>query len=384
MKSKLQMKVIHTIPSIVNKLNGPSYSVTRLCESLKAHGCTVILASLSANKDFHEAGYIKYFSRGVLPSRLGSSPDLRDWLDSGARDQAVDLLHNHSLWMMPNVYPGWVAKRHHIPLVTSPRGTLSPRAMNSGLKSLKKIFWSLVQKPALIHTTCFHATSMAEYGDIRAQGFSQPVALIPNGIDIPPYEKLSNREVKTVLFLGRIHPIKGLDMLLPAWRVLQDRHPGWKLRIVGPDHRGYLREMKALASGLNLSRVEFVGPVAGAETATELAEADLFVLPSYSENFAISVAEALAAGLPAIVTKGAPWDGLVTHQAGWHIDIDTQALISAMDQAMNTPRAELQQMGLRGRQWMGAEFAWEKIAFQMAETYAWLLGVRDMPEWVIE
>ena len=384
MKSDMQMKVIHTIPSIVNKLNGPSYSVTRLCEALKVQGCNVTLASLSANKDFHETDYIKYFSRGVLPDRLGSSPELKHWLDIEAGNQAIDLLHNHSLWMMPNVYPGWVAKKYHLPLVTSPRGTLSPRAMNSGLKYLKKIFWSLVQKPALIHTTCFHATSMAEYGDIRAQGFTQPVALIPNGIDIPLYEKLSKGEVKTVLFLGRIHPIKGLDMLLPAWRALQDRHPGWKLRIVGPDHRGYLRQMKVLAGELNLSRVEFVGPVAGAEKAKELAKADLFVLPSYSENFAISVAEALAAGLPAIVTRGAPWDGLVTHHAGWHIDIDTQALISALDQAMGAPRAELPQMGLRGRQWMGAEFAWEKIAGQMTETYAWLLGRRDMPEWVIK
>jgi len=384
MKSDVQMKVIHTIPSIVNKLNGPSYSVTRLCEALKARGWNVILASLSANKGFHEADYIKYFSRGALPTRLGSSSELKHWLNREAGDQTVDLLHNHSLWMMPNVYPGWVAEKHHLPLVTSPRGTLSPRAMNSGLKYLKKIFWSLVQKPALLGTTCFHATSMAEYADIRAQGFTQPVALIPNGIDIPPYEKLTRGEVKTVLFLGRIHPIKGLDMLLPAWRALQNRHPGWKLRIVGPDHRGHLLEMKALASKLNLNRVEFVDPVAGAAKAKELAEADLFVLPSYSENFAISVAEALAAGLPAIVTKGAPWDGLVRHQAGWHIDIDSKALIGALDLAMSTSRAELQQMGLRGRQWMEDEFAWEKIAGQMAETYAWILGRRNMPEWVIK
>lgn len=384
MGSKFQMKVTHTIPSIVNKLNGPSYSVTRLCEALKVLGCEVILASLSANKDFHESGFIKYFSRGFLPARLGSSPELRKWLELQARDQAVDLLHNHSLWMMPNVYPGWVAKKHQLPLVTSPRGTLSPRAMNSGLKYLKKVFWMLIQKPALLGTTCFHATSMAEYEDIRAQGFKQPVALIPNGIDIPPYKKLTNAGLKTVLFLGRIHPIKGLDMLLPAWGMLQDRYPNWRLRIVGPDHRGYLAKMQALARELRLARVEFVPAVAGPDKAKELAEADLFVLPSYSENFAISVAEALAAGLPAIVTKGAPWGGLERHQAGWHIDIDTKALIEALDVAMSTSRTELEEMGLRGRQWMSHEFSWEKIASQMLETYAWILGRRDMPEWVLK
>ena len=143
MKSDVQMRVIHTIPSIVNKLNGPSYSVTRLCEALKSCGCIVTLASLSENKCFHEMDYIKYFSRGSLPARLGSSSELKHWLDREAGVQAIDILHNHSLWMMPNVYPGWVAKKYRLPLITSPRGTLSHRAMNSGLKYLKKILRGL-------------------------------------------------------------------------------------------------------------------------------------------------------------------------------------------------------------------------------------------------
>ena len=384
MRPRLQVKVVHTIPSITNKLNGPSYSVTRLCEALIERGCEVTLASLGTSKQLHESGFFKFFLKSALPARLGSSPELKCWLDHKAGDRAIDLLHNHSLWMMPNIYPGWVAKKHALPLMTSPRGTLSSYAMNSGLRYLKKIFWSFIQKPALSATTCFHATSMTEYYDIRMQGFTQPVAIIPNGIDIPPYEKLIKGPLKTVLFLGRIHPIKGLDMLLPAWKVLQDRHPDWTLRILGPDHRGYLGKMKTLARELDLTRVEFLEPVTGVEKAKELAGADLFILPSYSENFAISVAEALASGLPAIVTKGAPWDGLVRHRAGWHIDIGSNALIEAFDLAMNLSRGELEQMGLRGRQWMIDEFAWERIAYQMTETYAWILGARDMPEWVIK
>lgn len=378
------IKVIHTIPSIINKLNGPSYSVMRLCEALIARDCELTLASLSASKHFHESGFLKYFSRGALPARLGASLQLKNWLNHQASSRACDLFHNHSLWMMPNVYPGWAAKKYGTPLITSPRGTLSPHAMGSGLRYLKMLFWEFVQKPALVPTSCFHATSMAECLDIRAQGFNQPIALIPNGIDIPPYQKLTQDQVKTVLFLGRIHPIKGLDMLLPAWKAVQDRHPDWILRIVGPDHRGYLDRVKALAKELNLSRIEFVGPVAGLEKAKELATADLFVLPSYSENFAVSVAEALAAGLPAIVTKGAPWAGLESHQAGWHIDIGVAPLIEGLDQAMSLSAGKLAEMGLKGRKWMGDEFSWEQIAFKMSETYAWLLGRRDMPEWVIK
>jgi glycosyltransferase involved in cell wall biosynthesis len=164
---------------------------------------------------------------------------------------------------------------------------------------------------------------------------------------------------------------------------VQDRHPDWVLRIVGPDHRGYLHRVKAYASELSLCQIEFAGPVVGAEKAKELAGADLFVLPTYSENFAVSVAEALAAGLPVIVTKGAPWAGLHNYQAGWHIDIGVNPLIEGLDQAMSLSINELVEMGLNGRKWMGDEFAWEQIAFKMSETYKWQLGRRDMPEWII-
>jgi glycosyltransferase involved in cell wall biosynthesis len=176
------------------------------------------------------------------------------WLFNSARNSRIDLMHNHSLWMMPNVYSCNAVKGTDIPLVVSPHGTLSDWAMNSGSK-VKKLFRPLLQRPALAATSCFHATSESECADIRRMGFDQPVAVMPNGIELPELPRTGRGNERTWLFLGRIHPIKGLDMLLSGWAALQNRFPEWKLRIVGPDNGGHRAEMEKLASRLGLKRI---------------------------------------------------------------------------------------------------------------------------------
>lgn len=215
-------------------------------------------------------------------------------------------------------------------------------------------------------------------------GFRQPVAIILNGIDIPDFLHTHQAGLRTLLFLGRIHPVKGLDILLPAWRVVQDRFPDWKLRIVGPDNRGYLAQMQQLASDLGLERVEFSGVLYGTDKTLAYAQADLFVLPSHSENFGMTVAEALAAGTPAIVTKGAPWAGLVKHEAGWWIDIGIDPLVACLEDALSCSTESLAEKGMRGRTWMSAEYSWAQVGREMAETYRWILHGGNKPEWVIE
>jgi glycosyltransferase involved in cell wall biosynthesis len=366
------MRVIHVVPSITNEANGPSYSVVRLCESLIGQQQEVTLAVLDWAPMSTPPPFLKTFALGLGPRRLGRSPAMRRWLLGMAESRAVGLIHNHSLWMMPNVYPGQAAGRHGIPLVVSPRGTLAERAMQSG-SSLKRVFWPLIQRSALGSTTCFHATAEAECEDIRRMGFRQPVAIIPNGIDIPKLLPKLASNLRTLLFLGRVHPIKGLDMLLPAWRAVQDRFPDWQLQIVGPDNSGYLTQMQRLASQLKLQRTEFSGPLYGDEKWRAYAQADLFVLPTYSENFGMAVAEALATGAPAIVTKGAPWGGLARKGAGWWIDIGLDPLVACLEDALARSSNDLRGMGLRGRAWMAAEYSWEHIGQQMVATYRWVL-----------
>lgn len=377
----MMMRIIHTIPSIAAEASGGNYVAIKLCEALIAQGVNLTLAALDWAVMPSPPKFLKTFPIGLGPRRLGVSPKMRRWLMNQASSHSVELIHNHSLWMMPNVYPGIAAKRFDIPLVVSPHGTLSQWAMQSG-SALKRIFWPLVQRPSLAAVSCFHATAKSEYEDIRRMGFRQPVAIIPNGVDMPDLVPKPENDFRTLLFLSRIHPVKGLDKLLPAWRTVQARFDDWRLRIVGPDNRGYLAQMQRLAAELGLERIEFVGPLYGDDKMLAYGQADLFVLPTYSENFGMSVAEALAAGTPAIVTKGAPWEGLEQHGCGWWIDIGVDPLVACLEDAMSRSHDELAEMGLQGRSWMEAEYSWKQIGRKTTETYQWILHGGPKPGWV--
>ena len=135
---------------------------------------------------------------------------------------------------------------------------------------------------------------------------------------------------RVVLSLGRIHPKKGLDRLVRAWAKVEAAHPDWRLRIVGPAELGHDAELRALAASLNLSRVSIEPAIYGEEKYTAFREADIFVLPTLNENFAMTVAESLAAGTPVISTKGAPWAGLEVERCGWWIDHGIEPLAAAL------------------------------------------------------
>lgn len=373
--------LVHTVSAVSVKASGPSYAVMRLCESLIALGCGVTVAALDWSPMPRPQAFVKTFLLGLGPRRLGRSPALYRWLSGQAETRSIDLFHSHGLWMMPNVYPGWVARRYHIPLVVSPRGTLSEWAFEHGSR-VKAVFWPVIQRPALAATTCFHVTAESEYEDIRRMGFRQPVAIIPNGIDMRPPKRTQSSGMRTLLFLGRIHSIKGVDLLLKAWHGVSPYFPDWRLMIIGPDDGGYLPKMQALSAELGLQRTQFCGPLYGEAKLRAYQNAELFVLPTHSENFGVVVAEALAAGTPAIVSKCAPWSGIEAHQAGWWIDSGLDPLITCLEKALACSPSELAAMGQRGRTWMENEFSWHRIGEMMAETYRWILEGGPSPAWV--
>jgi glycosyltransferase involved in cell wall biosynthesis len=284
--------------------------------------------------------------------------------------------------MMPNVYPGSIARGHGCRLVVSPRGTFTPYAFSIGSR-LKPLFWQFIQAPALRSTACFHATSFSEFKDIRRLGFRQPVAIIPNGIDLPPLANRKRQEQRTLLFLGRIHPNKGLDLLIPAWRAVQDRFPEWRLRVVGPDEGGYLAEVLSLAKEVGAKRVKFDGALFGAEKWRAYSDADVYILPSYSENFGMTVAEALASGTPAAVSNCAPWEGLNENNAGWSFEQGLDPLVEVLECALACDPETLRDMGLAGRDWMARSYSWNSVAEAMANTYAWVAGRGERPKCVV-
>jgi glycosyltransferase involved in cell wall biosynthesis len=313
---------------------------------------------------------------------LGRSPALAYWLEKQVASATVDVIHNHSLWMMPNVYPGRVCRRHaNCRLVVSPRGTLSQWALRANAIA-KRMFWRVVQGPAVRESSCLHATAESEYEDIRRIGLRQPVCVLPNGIDVPPLQKPDQKGRRCLLFLGRIHPKKGVDVLLRAWSAVEGRFGDWELRVVGPDNGGCLESIQDLASRLNVRRAFFPGPLYGGEKLQAYRQASLFVLPTHSENFGMTVAEALAAGTPAIVTAGAPWSGLSAEGAGWWIEDGVDALVSCLEEALAASDERLLRMGAAGRRWMIRDFNWPRIAERFVGTYRWLLCGGEVPPWV--
>jgi len=227
------------------------------------------------------------------------------------------------------------------------------------------------------------ATAESEYDDIRSFGMPQPVAVIPNGIDLPDITAETSRvEGGSVLSLGRIHPKKGLESLIRAWAAIEDTFPDWELRIVGPDEVGHAAELKQLVRSLELRNVSIEDAVFGAAKTELMAGVDLFVLPSRSENFAMTVAESLALGVPVISTKGAPWAGLETHGCGWWVDHGPEPLAAALRSAMSRPLEERRAMGKQGRAWMARDYSWERVAKMTLDAYQWILEGGEPPTFV--
>lgn len=373
------MNLVHVISGVREEASGPSYTVPRLCQALAARGHDVTLSSSGTAKPVPGVRLDLHAQWPVL-RRFAVSPGLARALTKNA--STADIIHNHGLWSMVNVASGWVVPGRRAKLVLSPRGMLAPWALGWSRRS-KRLVWPL-QCRALARADLLHATSMEEFADIRAQGFRAPVAVIANGIDLPAVSaRFSGAGGRTLLFLSRLHPIKGVDRLLHAWQALQDQHPDWQLVIAGRGESAHVREVAELAARLGVQRVSFPGPLYGADKSQAYSDADLFVLPSHSENFGVVVAEALAHGCPAVVSRGAPWSGLETEGCGWWVEHDVLALASALDKAMSLPVEALTEMGLRGRTWMERDFSWASIAQRMETAYGWLLDGGTPPPWVL-
>jgi glycosyltransferase involved in cell wall biosynthesis len=383
-----QLQIVQVVASVADEASGPSYSVSRLCNFLGKTGARVELHTVGPRQTRTRDGYLhetwdQDCSRIPVLSRLYLSKGLQNALL--ASSLTADVFHAHGLWLMPNVYPEWVARRAEKPLIISPRGMLGAAALR--FSSLRKhIFWQGLQASAVRGAACLHATSRQEHHEIREFGLRNPVAIIPNGVDTPNYDPLPkvNGAMRTVLYLGRLHPKKGLEQLITAWARVESSHPRWQLEIVGPLTGSYPDKLRRTIAETGIKRARLAGPVYGANKTDAYRQSDLFVLPTLNENFGNTIAESLALGIPVITTKGAPWQGLEARSCGWWIDHGVSPLAAALDQAMGLDSVRLTAMGRAGRQWMESDFSWDSVASSMLSVYRWLGGKGDRPSCVIQ
>ncbi|BBD57375.1 putative glycosyltransferase [Nostoc sp. HK-01] len=387
-------RICQVVASINENVGGPAYSITNLAKALSHNNIYSHLFTLDYQLNGRQLPVESVELHSLIAKKLaiyvrGWQPSASNYLTKLA-SQELDLIHNHGLWMFPNLYARKAAVRNKIPLVISPRGMVESWSLNNSWYK-KWPAWLLYEKHNLDNATAFHATSAEEVQSIRNLGYKQPVALIPNGVSIPTTNEQANRQVLTeifpelaqkkwLLFLSRIHPKKGLDNLLYVWQSLANSFPDWHLIIAGADLIGYQSELQMLVERFNLKQqVTFTGMLSGQLKYSALTNADLFVLPTHSENFGIAIAESLAYGVPVVTTKGAPWQELETHSCGWWIEDNQQALAITLTEAMKISAAERQKMGDRGRNLVQTRYSWNSVAKQMSDFYYWILGGGEPP-----
>ena len=350
------MKILHVVPGLGDPANGIAAAATRLADEQRALGDEVSVSASCTAAD----------------CRLS------------------DVVFVHSMWTPPVLRACHAALRACTPLVRVPHGCLNPAALHHS--AWKKALVSPLERHYMRRAACILVTTETEKAAVeRWIRSAQRVEVVGMGIDdllmpdipdfpdipdipdfpdfpdhpdipdfpdipdLPP--KRMDDGPKTFLFVGRLHPLKGLDMLLAALPT------GAFLRVIAPDVDGAWARYERLARRLGVAdRVTFLGVKTGAEKIRELRAADALVLPTHSENFGFAVAEALVVGTPAITTKGAPWEGLEAHGCGWWTDVNAASLRAALADCASRARVELAEMGARGRAWMLSDFTWRACA----------------------
>lgn len=358
------MKVFLAGASFDPSFGGPAYSVPRLGEALAERGVAVGLWSPDGTA----------LTAPTVASRAGLTPLGGSLADALERFAAPDVIHDNGIWLPHNHQIAQAARTRGIPRVVSLRGMLEPWALQHR-RWKKKLAWALYQGRGLRTAALLHATAEIEADNARALGLRGPFCTIANGVDLPVKvaRQAGEKTRRTALFLSRVHPKKGVPMLLAAWAKL--RPAGWGLVIAGPDEDGHSAELAAQIGALSLGgEVTLAGPVYGDAKAALFAAADLFVLPTYSENFGIAIAEALAYEIPVLTTHGAPWELLETHRCGWWVEPTEEAILQGLRAATGTSDEVRREMGQRGSAMVAEQFDWGGIAMQFQRAYQALAG----------
>jgi glycosyltransferase involved in cell wall biosynthesis len=380
------LRVVHVCayfaPAFV--YGGPPRSILGLCRAQRDVGIDVRVVTTTANGDSeldealvargeYEGIPVRYCAR-AWPRSVFHAPSLGGVVTSELRD--ADVMHLHGLWNATVWSAAAAARQERKPYVLSPRGMLAPAALAHD-EWRKKLVYPLADRRVIRDAARLHATSRAEFDDLK--GLPEPgrAVYVPNGVDLPPIADGDCRAARErfhlpasgplVLFLGRLHPIKRLDLLAAAFGEVRRHHPDAHLVIAGPDEEGHRAALAPLFTPFGAS-VTWTGRVDDAGKRLLLGAATVLVTCSNSESFGMSAAEAMAAGTPVVITRTCPWPEVESEQTGFWVEQTPDAIAAGIN-AIVSDAAGAHAMGQRGRALIASRYSWSHAAAALIREY---------------
>jgi glycosyltransferase involved in cell wall biosynthesis len=376
------MKHLHFTQSLEPLYGGGLGSSTvALHRQMRADGLASTLCATHGGKPQQLIADSLEFPR-VKPDFIYFSPAMLRAAPGLVRE--ADVIHGHGLYAGPNYIFGRESRRQHKPLVYHVHGMFEPYILQRSQWKKRLVHW-VFENENFRAVRLWRALTVKEADQIRACGIKQPIVIAPNGLNLDDFSRplAGNRPDQAssdqnppktaprLLFLGRIHPKKGFDLLLTAWAKLSSLTRDWELVIAGPDEQGHLAQVRALARSLGLQdQIVFTGPITGQAKKNLLHSADLFVLPSYSEGFSMSLLEAMACELPVIATHACNFPDISRNDAGWECDSVMDSLAGTLKTALQAPEAERRARGRNGRRLVETSYAWPTIIRQLQQACA--------------
>jgi glycosyltransferase involved in cell wall biosynthesis len=365
------------------RYGGPPASVLGLCQGLQRAGVEVEVVTTTANGDAPlPASPPEGTEYDGVPVRYAAAAFPRRFFGARVREPLADALdradicHIHGIWNVPEWWASHLARTRRVPYVVSPRGMLQPAAIRRG-EWRKAVAYRLLEERTLRRAAVLHATSNQEADTLRDLHLDVPVAIVPNGVDVAAADAAMPGfgarhgippDAFVVLFLGRMHRIKRLDILADAFALARTTHPSLHLVLAGPDEETLLPELSTRLAA-HWSHVHTPGAVDGTDKWSLLKDAHVTVQCSDSESFGVTVVESLAAGVPAIATRTCPWPELETHACGRWVEQTPAAIADAIRDLADDPAAR-KAMGQRGAAFARDRYSWDSIARAMTGIYS--------------
>ncbi|MBD2164352.1 glycosyltransferase [Calothrix membranacea FACHB-236] len=384
------MKILHVIPSVALLRGGPSQAVLETVKALRYIGIEAEIVTTNDNaNDVLDVPLYKLIEYKQVPVRFfprfspnvhairefAFSSELTAWLWKNITK--YDLVHVHAIFSYTSTVAMAIARLQKVPYVVRPLGQLCEWSLQQSA-SKKQIYLNLIEQANLNNSQALHFTSEQEKQEVARLNFKAPHFVLPHGLSIPPTIPNARTYLRTylnlpadepiILFLSRLHPKKGLDYLIPALNQVSSHR--FTFVIAGSGSKEYEAEIKSLLVTAGISdRTRFAGFVEGETKNMFMQGSDLFVLTSYAENFAVVVLEALAVGLPVLITPSVALASLVQqYELGYVSPMNVSAIASALENYLSYPQ-QVKQMGERARQIITENYTWEKIAARMIDNY---------------